>query len=336
MDDLNERQWQGRDHKGHYEGWYVTVVDPNTKTAFWFRYTLYSGHDGDAHASLWAFTFGLPGGDIEGRDEYPISVFDDSKGLKLGPASLTDKGAKGELGEGARRINWDLKFTPSRLSWQHFSPGLYKLGLSKTCVNSRSLDMDVSGQITVGEQVIKLNQWPGEQSHIWGRRPTALYAWAHCNAFDVPGVVFEGVNAKIQKGPLSLPWGGPLLFVREGERFEIRKFFEMFGVSSKQRYGLWEFEAQSGSSLISGQVRVPATAVVAVEYQDPSGGPEVYCHNSLLAEMDVVEYQKKGGRWQKLKSYHSSQTTAFEITRPRPDPAVSRVLRLSDARRLKG
>src|SRR2546423_15262575 len=39
-DTLNEVRWQGKAHRGVYEVYYLTLVDPATGDGYWFRYTL--------------------------------------------------------------------------------------------------------------------------------------------------------------------------------------------------------------------------------------------------------------------------------------------------------
>jgi hypothetical protein len=337
--ELNKLQWSGKTGLNHYEGWYITLIDPATGTGFWFRYTILIPVDGRApSASLWAFSFdpNAPEMSAQGRDDYPLSVFDqNSKGLTIDQAILTDNAASGTVETNQGLMSWDLKFQESLLSWQHFDPKFFNIGLSQTCVNSPRLNVPISGTIQLGDRLFTLDSVQGEQSHIWGRRPTTHYAWAHCNDFEEDKTsVFEGLNARIEKGSYFLPAAGPLLFCVGEERFEVRSFFKMFQIRSEQGFGFWEFEGESGSTLLKGRVDVDPAHVVAVEYDDPGGDRRVFCHNSIVADMTITLYRKTRAMWEPVLTRFSKGTTSFEITRVERDPRVQRILRLADGRQL--
>lgn len=343
MSDMNQLQWRGLHlgHRGHYEGWYITAVDPEQGLGFWMRYTILVPAEGvrsiSPSASLWGFVFELddPAAGFQFRDDHPLSAFkSDPKrfALRIADASLDGKSAKGQVGYGSETMSWDLKLGPSRLSWAHFDPRLYRMGIAKTCVQGPRLDMNISGVVTCRGKRYELKDIPGEQSHLWGKKPTDYYAWAHCNAFE-DGAVFEGLSAKLRKGPWHLPAAGPLLVSGE-DRFELRGFFDMFGVKSEQDYGLWTFEAQSRGALLTGRVSSPPERCVAVEYADPQGGPSVFCHNTILADIELELFRRVGGRWESKRRYSAEASAAFEITREKPDPRVKRVLTLAGGRKL--
>ncbi|MDF1660338.1 MAG: tocopherol cyclase family protein [Planctomycetota bacterium] len=344
MNDLNHMVWRGAAHSGHYEGWYLTLVDPKTGCGFWFRYTILVPGDGrTATASLWAFSFdpnGMNEKSSAGRSYGPLSSFSEAHkpwSISLRPGHfLNEKKACGKVSTEKGLLSWDLDLGPSTESWEHFNPRLFQIGLSSTCVNSPRLAMPISGTISLGAKTWKLKDAPGEQSHIWGRKPTNYYAWAHCNAFDNgEDGLFEGVNARIQKGALRLPAAGPLLFRSEDHSFEVKGFIPMFQVTSQHEYGRWAFEAESSRQLLRGEVSVEPKNVVAVEYDDPRGDGKVICHNSIVADMNLALYERRSARWEKVLSRQSTGTTSFEITRQSIDPNVERRLHLTDAQRLE-
>jgi hypothetical protein len=341
MTDLNRLQWSRRPGQSHYEAWFITLVDSKTGCGFWFRYTLFVPKgSAEAYASLWAFSFDPTDSrvGVQGRDDYPLSAFsvaDKGFRLELGPGSFDGKLAKGQVETADGVISWDLQLGAAALSWQHFHPALFKIGVSQSCVNSPNLSVPISGTIQVGDRSFVLDNAPGEQSHVWGLRPNTYYAWAHCNAFeDDADCVFEGVNSRIQKGSFFLPAAGPLLLSHGAGQFEVRSLLPMFAVDSSQGYGTWTFEAEAGSELLRAQVSVDPENVVAVEYDDPAGDRRVVCHNSVIADMELTLYRRSGALWKPFLTRVSKATTAFEITRVERDMRVKRVLRLADGRKL--
>src|SRR5690606_13174513 len=94
--------------------------------------------------------------------------------LTCGPGALGPDGARGEVGQGAGRIAWDLTFSHAAGRSSHVHPALWALGLAGTCATSPALQLAVSGTIELGERRIALSEAPGEQGHVWGKR----HAWS--------------------------------------------------------------------------------------------------------------------------------------------------------------
>lgn len=335
--------WRGLGQRGHYEGWYITLVDPKSGRGFWIRYTIHiPAGEQSASASVWAFTFDPrteSNSNSSGRGYGPLSTF--KQNLKPWSVSigsnniLNEKNAQGQISTKQGPLSWDLDLGPSTNAWEHFNPKLFDIGVSSTCVNSPRLSMPISGKVKLGTTTWTFKDAPGEQSHIWGRQPTTNYAWAHCNAFDnSDDGIFEGVNARIQKGPMTLPGAGPLLFQTEEQRFEVKGLIPMFQVTSDHEYGRWSFEAESGNQLLKGEVFAKPNDTIAVEYDDPYAKRRVFCHNSIVANMNLTLYKRKNVRWEPVLQRKSNGTTAFEITRLAPDPRVQRRLMLGDGRTL--
>lgn len=343
MSDLNRMIWSGRPRQNHYEGWYLTLIDPKSGCGFWFRYTLLVPKDSrPPSASVWAFAFDPtnPENNVSGRAFGPITALKEKPKpwtIQIGEGnSLSEKKAQGQITTSAGPLSWDLSFGDSNSAWEHFNPKLFQVGVSSTCVNSPRLSVPISGTIILGGKQWTLTNAPGEQSHIWGRQPTAYYTWAHCNSFDNnEDGLFEGINARIQKGPLQLPGAGPLLFQTKDARFEVKGLIPMFQVDSEQDFGEWSFEAERGRQLLCGRVWVAPEHVVAVEYDDPLTGGTVVCHNSIVANMELTLYKRGAARWEARQRRRSTGRVAFEITRRDFDPRVGHRLLLKDGRALK-
>ena len=283
-------------------------------------------------ASVWAVLqrHGRP--PIVLRDDRPLASFGAAKtGITIGPCRLGPKDTKGSVGDSATglALSWDLKWGPPGVAWQHFHPALKESGIAKSCLNSPRLATSLTGSVTIrdadgAEETLELAAVPAEQTHLWGRSPTRHYAWAHGNAFkDRPDVVFEGLSARIAKGPLLLPAAGPLLLVTERHRFELNGLLAMYGVRSEQDSGRWTFEAEAGGLLLRGEIHAPLDRVVALEYADPASRATNWCQNTLRADARIRLYAPSGTRWRCVEDLHAERSMAFEITRPTLDPRVT-------------
>lgn len=342
VDELNEPRYRGRSHRGHYEAWYVTVALPDQGQAFWLRYVIESPLEGagNAHCSLWAFSFDRndPAAGLSLHDRYPIARYanksTDEKGFRIevGPGVLERGKAKGKVGAGASSIEWDLKFEPRGPSLEHVSPLLYSLGITKASVNSAHLALEIDGTIKVAGKAVKLAKAPGEQSHTWGKKHAAAWAWAHCNAFaEDKDAVFEGVSARVSKLGMLLPPATPIYLRAFGQEHFLNGAFSIWSHDSDFELGKWELEAEGPDVLVQGVVEAPPERFVSVEYRDPDGRP-VYCNNSCLASMKLEIYERRGARWELAKTLTSDGTTAFEIAGRERDGRVPRKLDLAQAR----
>jgi hypothetical protein len=304
--ELNRLKWGGQPGAGHYEVWYLTLHDPQSGAAFWVRYTL---HDpppsgGESEAALWAVSFEPDDGGLQLRDVYPLARFRDASSsagfaVELGPGRIDMRGARGEVGEGERRIAWDLRFDWSR------------------------------GRYAVREA-------PGEQGHVFGRRHADRWAWAHCARLEgAEWAAFDGISGQVRKLGLLLPPATPLHLALEGRGFLLDGARAIWTPKSEFELGRWAFEAEQGDQKLTGQVTATPESFVSVEYADPTGG-RAYCNHSERADMRLELFERRAGAWQRELVLESHGQAAFEIASRERDPRVPRTLDLAEARVCRG
>jgi hypothetical protein len=345
-DTLNAVRWGGKRNRGFYEVWYITLVDPASGDSYWFRYTLEAPTAPSAPITLglWGFSSQAsdPKAGLQLHDVHPVAKFanksTEEKGFRIdvGPGFLERTRAKGKVGAGDRSLEWDLTWEAKGAALEHVSPALEAAGIAQSSVNSANLAVAMSGTIKVGGKSVKVDKWPGEQSHTWGRRHADAWAWAHCNAFaEEPGAVFEGVSARVKKLGVWLPAATPL-YVRlpgtpEPEEHAWTGVATIWSNRSKFALGRWEFEAESTDLLVRGTATVAPERAILVEYEEPTG-EHLYDHCATGADLSLELYRRVGARWSLDRKLTSKGTTAFEYGSRERDPRPTRHLLLSQAR----
>jgi hypothetical protein len=340
-------QWTGE--PGRYEGWYLTVQDPESGWAVWLRVSLRAPgpSEGQGEAFLWAIAFPPPGanggGALQLLDRYPLDRLRDESGeglfaLELGEARLElGSGAgcfRGEVGAGRRRVAWDLVLQVRvARGFRHVSPLLYRLGVASTTVATPGLLLEADGWLEVAGERIELRRAPAQQGHVFGRRHAARWAWAHCHAFeDAPGAIFEGVSAQVRKLGFLLPAASPLLFrPGPGKRLRWNGPLSLWAAESRFDLGRWTFEVRRRNQILRGTVSADPASFVSVEYLDPDGR-RVYCNHTESADTVLDLYARSGRGWTLERRYRSEGQTAFEFGDERRDPRPRRRLDHVEAR----
>ncbi len=331
---LNAVQWGGPDQRGHYEVWYLTLHDPVSRRAFWLRHTLHAPTDGSpGHAALWAFSFEPDGAGVQALDRYPLEAFSDAgpNGLGLGPARYGPLLARGEVGEGADRVAWELTLEPGPFgSFRHIPPKLFRARLAGSAVATPFLSLSVSGWIEAGGVRTRLDRAPGEQGHVHGRRHADRWAWAHVHRFEGTDGVLEGVSAQVRKLGLLLPPASALCVQTGGERLAWSRTRDLWRARSRFELGRWEVEGEvGGGRRVRAVISAAPEAFVSVEYEDPSG-ERLFCNHTETADADVLVLRPDGSVEQRLEA---RGTTAFEVGERGPrDPRPRRRLDQGDAR----
>lgn len=327
---MNERtnavRWRPGRH-GLYEVWYLTLQDPDSGWAFWFRYTLEAPTDPGAasQAYLWAFAFppsdeAGPASELQLLDRYSIDRFANRSrwgrfAIELGPAWLDRQVARGRVGSGARRIAWELGLGRSSGSYRHVSPGLFHARVASTAVATPILSAPVSGTITVGERRFVIRRAVAEQGHVYGRRHADRWTWAHCHEFEgAPQMVFEGVSGQVSKLGLLLPPASPLMVRDRAQGLDLawNGARAMWSPVSQFGLGYWSFEAEQGDRLLRGVVSAPLESFIRVEYRDPDGSP-VWCNHSEAGDVTLELLERAGGDWTSLWRREAHGTAAFEF-----------------------
>ncbi len=318
----NKCRWDGSSAP-HYEVWFLTLNHRAGRRGFWFRYVVESpgGSDRDSqpHAALWAAAFSrrFPEQNLGLKREYSIDRLaveerEDSI-IKIGDGPFSSRKAAGRVDEGGHSIEWDLDYLPCESTYHHVSGAMLQLARPSSFVCSPNLDTRFSGRIVVDGEELVLDDEPGCQSHLWGRKHVDDWVWVHSNAFDRhPGTVFEGLAARPRRAGHMLPPVQSLYLRHRGEehRFVRLRLTEQW--QRKMGIGYWSFSAMNSRVYIEGAAQCRLRDMLQAEYRDPDG-ERLYCINSEVANLKIRLFRRVHGvRWRHIETIKSYATAHLE------------------------
>lgn len=313
-----------------YEIYYLKLVDPQAKWSFWARYTLLIPKSGRATANLWGIYHEPDGESIALKRTLLLAdtdIFHRERFIQMGDSFLTLASAVGGLENSDHHLRWDFTFEDPTLSSRLFPyRWMYSFPFPKTKFLEPRLTTFVSGNLHVDRRALSLEHVRAHQAHIWGTHYAKRWVWGHCDSFiGSPGTVFEGLVAQIGPGPLSLPPLPLFCLIYEGKTYWANGF--MNWVTNKSTHDLhhWQFEARDRAIKIVGRVKRRGEDIVGVEYVGPFGEKR-YCHNTMMADMELDIFKKNGKTWEPTATLRSEKTTAFETVELKPHPQVKFVL----------
>ena len=318
---------------GHYEVWFLTLNERASQRGFWFRYTLMSPclaqENLEPRAALWAATFDRrkPESNLALKQEYDINDFSfegrENFKLKVDGGLFTPSSAAGAVTDNSHSIAWDLSFTPNQATYHHITPALKLLARPTSFVCSPNLDARFNGRIIIDGREILLNDEPGCQSHLWGRKQVDEWVWVHSNAFEKnPGTVFEGLAARQRRFNRLMP---PLQSLYLRHRGEEHQFTRVRLTEQWQRnlgIGYWTFSAMNAHIRIDGTTHCRLRDMAQVVYTDPDG-ERLYCINSEIANLKIRLFRRVHGiRWRYVETIKAHATAHLEHAARIADPDV--------------
>jgi hypothetical protein len=278
------------------EVWYSLVSPRDASVAFWYRYTLLSTEDGRQEGRLWAAltdretpensTFVSEAFAFE--DVWPDS---DPFELTIGDGILTSSSASGSIGE----VSWDLEYDPDTYAFTPLRSETLTDILSKTIGTgkhwSRNESVFMSGEITVGDRTIELEDAPGHQGHTLSSEPPEEWTWVQCNDFA------EDETAVLEA--LRLDDNLSLCFRLDGEVYPLNRMKDVLPWSpSSNRVlhdepGHWRFRGEGEGIEIQATVEADTDHWQTVSYMSPDDSLRYNAHCSL-SELTVT-YSVDGG-----------------------------------------
>ncbi len=320
--------WDGRE-RGRYEVWFLKLNHLAGGTALWLRYTFLSPQEGkgDPVGEVWGIFFDArdPKRNLALKDTFSAATATLGRGpfsIRLGDNEITNASARGALRRNAEEIRWDLTWEPNPQTFEPFPiEAMYRGPIPKTKWNSPNLDVRMRGVFSVRGDTYVCDGEPGQQSHLWGTKSADQWAWAHCNAFEEGGAVFEGISARIRLGPVKSPSLTMLHLRSEGELYLFNSLTQLITNKSIAGIERWSFSAENERYRLHGTVTANLADFVGVKYTDPDG-EALSCHNTKVASCEVALEEPTGGAWFPIAKYVSRSTTAFEWVSRTPDPRV--------------
>ena len=321
-------RWDRRS-AGHYEVWFITLNHRASQQGFWFRYTLESPLDSGPRAALWAAAFDRANPELntglkreceiddfsfEGREAFSLRILD---------GSFSASRATGRIDQGDRQIAWDLRFAPNEKTYHHVKPALNRLMRPSSFVCSPNLDTRFSGIVSVDGREHLIEDEPGCQSHLWGRKRVDEWVWVHSNAFDKhPETVFEGLAALPRRAGRTLPPIQTLYLRHRGEEHRFTRLRMAEQWKRNLGIGYWSFAATSTRLHIEGVAQCRLRDMMQVEYSDPDG-ERLYCLNSEVANLKIRLFHRvRGVRWRHVETINARSTAHLEHASREADPNV--------------
>ncbi|MFY9555767.1 MAG: tocopherol cyclase family protein [Blastocatellia bacterium] len=324
-------RWDGRSAP-HYEVWFLTLNHRASQRGFWFRYSLESVPAAGglkASAALWAASFSRAACDLNfgvkrtyAIDQFAFDGFEQFC-LKIGEGVFSPSRAAGKVDSGDHCIEWDLAYPACETTYHHVNRTLNRLARPSSFVCSPNLDTRFSGRIVIDGREIVLDNEPGCQSHLWGRKHVDDWVWVHSNAFENhPGTVFEGLAARPRRAGRTLPPIQSLYLRHRGEEFRFVRLRFKEQWQRKLGMGYWSFSAMNSRLYIEGAAQCRQRDMLQAEYIDPDGEP-LYCINSEVANLKVRLFRRVHGvTWRHVETIKAYATAHLEHASRVSDPGV--------------
>ena len=326
---MNKQDWNGsrfrrEDPSGFYESYFQRANHPSLPLAFWIRYTVFCprGQPDMACGELWAIYFDGETGLIDAvKEAVPMPNCDFSPtrlGVRIGNATLTDRGLQGRAASQSNVLQWALDYAGDEPPLLLLPEPFYARRFPKAKALVGTPNAVYTGTLTVNGRTIPIDGWRGSQNHNWGSQHTDRYAWGQVAGFDnAPDAFLECSTAQVKLGPV---WSPRLTFVvlrDEGREIALNGMLQAVRASGSYDFFTWAIATRNPQVQISGHIHAPASAFVGLRYQNPPGGEKI-CLNTKLASAEIT-IKRPGHPPRTLVTKHRA---AFEILTDRADHGV--------------
>ena len=279
--------------KGHVESWFMKANEPDGRRALWVRSTIFARPPLAPVAEAWAIAFDRHRGHVAVKSTVALEsarFAKDAFDVEVDGCALSLDRARGSLSSGRGALAWDLAIGPPLAApIVHFaSSAMYRDDLppSSKLVTPVS-DARATGELRVDRgggdvDTWEVGDWPAMLGHNWGKGNAELYAWTHCNAWDVPGIAFEAMSARVRIGPVLSPMATSAFLRWRGKSWDlasIRALTTNRGSISLRR---WEMTGEGGGLSVVCDVAAENDDIVGLHYPNPVG-PITNCLNTKLA-----------------------------------------------------
>lgn len=297
------RAWPLEEGEPGREVWYSLVGPRDGSVAFWYRYTLLSTEGGRREGRLWA---ALTDREDPSSSTFVSESFDledvwtgsDPFELTIGDGTLTSSSATGELED----VSWRLEYEPDTYAFTPLRSEKLTNLLSRTVGTgkhwSRNESVFMSGELTVGDRTIDLEDAPGHQGHTLSSNPPDAWTWVQCNEFD------EEESAVLEA--LRLDDKLSLCFRVDGEVYPLNRLKHVLPqLPSANRVdhdepGHWRFRGEGEGIELQATVEADPDHWQTVAYMVPD---DTVRYNAHCSVSDVtVTYATEGGEARTISS----------------------------------
>lgn len=289
-------EWPLREGEPGREVWYSLVSPRDGSVAFWYRYTLLSTEGGRREGRLWAALTDRedPASSTFVSESFDIGdVWVDSEPFELtvGDGVLTSTSATGDL-DG---VSWALEYEPDTYAFTPLRSETLTDLLSRTIGTgkhwSRNESVFMSGEVTVGDRTIELEDAPGHQGHTLSSNPPDEWTWVQCNDFE------EDDSAVLEA--LRLDDKLSLCFRVDGEVYPLNRLKYVLpqspsaNTTDHDEVGHWRFRGEGEGVELQATVEADPEHWQRVAYMVPDDTLRYNAHCSL-SDLTVT-YAKADG-----------------------------------------
>ncbi|MGI9019890.1 MAG: hypothetical protein ACR2G3_04190 [Solirubrobacterales bacterium] len=277
---------------GHYESFYLKATHPSGGRAVWLRHTVHQRPGDEPNASLWLTLFDANAqGPKAVKATYPISELSAPSGayIKVADATLEPGRASGAIAAPALDASWELTFADEGEPFFHLPhQRLYRAPLPKTKFLSPYPSAHFDGRLSVGDEEISLEGWPGMIGHNWGAEHADRWVWIQGGELaGQPQSCFDMAVGRIRIGPWTTPWVGNGVLRLDGAEHRLGGFGRVFSLKVEDEPTSCGFEIAGDAIKVRGRVSSEPRNFVAWVYADPKG-PE---HNTLNCSISDLELE---------------------------------------------
>jgi 2-keto-4-pentenoate hydratase/2-oxohepta-3-ene-1,7-dioic acid hydratase in catechol pathway len=220
---VNLPMWQGQ--PGHFEIWFVVVIDLDAPRATWVRYSTFSPLDGPPRAAVWAADFDArrdpPA--IWAKSTHAIDAYaaaSDRFSVRIGSSHIHHGHCTGEVASAGHRISWDLSFAVGSAPVRRTPAVLEQLRLANTAVHACA-DAPAHGWVETDGVRRHMANGKAVQMHLYGTRRVDNLSWIWAPALDDGHATLEVISAQMRRALAGMP--GPHMtsvFLRHGDEME--------------------------------------------------------------------------------------------------------------------
>jgi hypothetical protein len=276
---------------GHYESFYLKLVQPGGGRGAWIRHTVHKRPGEEATCAIWFVLFDAS---AEGPRATKHQFGADELGadartyIRVADAVLSDGHATGRVTTDALDATWDLTFEDGHEPFHHLPRDfLYRAPLPKTKFLSPYPDAVFNGRIELDGERIDVEDWRGMIGHNWGAEHAERWVWVQGSGFEgrSPEDYFDMAVGRIKVAGATTPWVGNAMLMVDGKAHRLGGFGHIPSTQVSEEPMGASFELKGSGVKVRGKVRAPAKDFVAWIYADPVG-PE---HNTLNCSISDLE-----------------------------------------------
>ncbi len=298
---------------GHYESFFVKATRPGGGQGIWLRHTVHKRPGAAPTGAIWLTLFdaGAPG-PRAANATVPASELSvpDGAYIRVGQATLAPGRATGSLALPELEASWDIAFEDAGEPFLHLPyRRLYSAPLPRTKILSPHPCARFEGTLTLGDEAIGLEGWPGMVGHNWGAEHAERWVWIQGPALHGQAEsCFDLAAGRIKLGPVTTPWVANGVLRLDGREHRLGGLDRALATRIRERPAACEFELGGEGVRVRGRVAGEPRNFVAWIYADPKG-PEHHTLNCSIADLEL-ELTREGAGAERIEL---SGCAAYEI-----------------------